>query len=249
MLSCSNTFAYRNHCSDDDIKLKTIPVHENYCELISYPPRYFMNSVVNGIFIKLKSSNSEMTRNMNSVKSLLFLTVRQRKVCKRLQSDRGRLYRMAFAWTHNEDVADEVVQETMIKAIQKVNQLKNMEALDGWLFRVMANCFIDICRRHREHVDIDDVVLFEEATPESVHSQNEMLASVRSAIARLPLKHRQVLTLIDIENFTYAEVSDILRVPIGTIMSRLNRARQALKQILDEANSANNINATLRLVR
>lgn len=188
-----------------------------------------------------------MKKKMNSFKSLLFLSARQRKVCKRLQSDRGRLYRMAYAWTHNEDVADEVVQETMIKAIQKVDQLNNMEALDGWLFRVMSNCFIDICRKHREHIDIDDVVLFEEETPESVHSQSEMLASVRSAIARLPIKHRQVLTLIDIENLTYAEVSDILGVPIGTIMSRLNRARQALKQILDEANSNNN--ATLRLVR
>ena len=188
-----------------------------------------------------------MTKKINSFKSLLFLSARQRKVCKRLQSDRGRLYRMAYAWTHNEDVADEVVQETMIKAIQKVDQLNNMEVLDSWLFRVMSNCFIDICRKHREHVDIDDVVLLEEETPESVHSQSEMLASVRSAIARLPLKHRQVLTLIDIENFTYAEVSDILGVPIGTIMSRLNRARQALKQILEEVNANNK--ARLRLVR
>lgn len=145
-----------------------------------------------------------MTRKMNSFKSLLFLTARQRKVCKRLLSGRGRLYRMAYAWTHNEDVADEVVQETMIKAIQRVDQLKNIDALDAWLFRVLFKCFIDICRKHREHVDI--------------------------------------------ENFTYAEVSDILEVPIGTIMSRLNRARQALKQILEEENSKNK-KATLRLVR
>lgn len=155
---------------------------------------------------------------------------------------------MAYAWTHSEDVADEVVQETMVKAIQKIDQLKNMEALDAWLFRVMSNCFIDICRKHREHVDIDDVVLIEEETPESVHSQDEMLASVRTAIARLSLKHRQVLTLIDIENFTYAEVSGILEVPIGTIMSRLNRARKALKQILEKENP-NNKKAILRLVR
>ena len=67
----------------------------------------------------------------------------------------------------------------------KVDQLKNLEALDGLLFRVIANCFIDICIKHREHVDIDDVVSFEEAAPENVHSQNEMLASGRSDIARL----------------------------------------------------------------
>lgn len=186
---------------------------------------------------------------MNSFKSLLFLTARQRKLCKHLQSGRGRLYRMAYAWTHNEDVADEIVQETMIKAVQKIDCLKNMEALDGWLFRVMSNCFIDICRKQRDYIDIDDVVLFSEETPESLHSQDDMLASVRSAITRLPVKHRQVITLIDIENFTYAEVAEILGTPMGTIMSRLNRARQALKLILDESSTDDNNNTALRLVR
>lgn len=177
------------------------------------------------------------------------LTAKQRQLCKRLQSGRGRLYRMAYAWTHNGDVADEVVQQTMIKAVQKIDQLENTKALDSWIFRVMANCFIDICRKHREHVDIDDVMLFDEETPETVHSHSEMLMLVRSAIARLPLKHRQVLTLIDIESFSYAEVSDILGVPMGTIMSRLNRARHALKQILEEDHLHNNKTATLRLVK
>ena len=191
----------------------------------------------------------EMTKNMNSFRSLLFLTPKQRKVCKTLQAGRGRLYRMAYAWTHNADVADEVVQETMIKAIQKIDQLENINALDSWLFRVMSNCFIDICRKQKELVDIEDIVLLEEETPESIHSRSETLASVRTAIARLPLKHRQVMTLIDIENFTYAEVSEILMVPIGTIMSRLNRARQALKQILDEEHQNKDNKSPLRLVK
>jgi RNA polymerase sigma-70 factor (ECF subfamily) len=124
-----------------------------------------------------------------------------------------------------------------------------MNALDSWLFRVMSNCFIDICRKQKQHVDIDDIVLFEEETPESIHSRSEMLASVRTAIARLPLKHRQVLTLIDLENFAYAEVSEILMVPIGTIMSRLNRARQALKQMLEEEYHNTDSKTPLRLVK
>lgn len=69
--------------------------------------------------------------------------------------------------------------------------------------------------------------MVEQKTPETVFSQNQMLAEVRSAIARLPFKHRQVLTLIDIENFSYAEVAEIVDAPLGTIMSRLNRARQS----------------------
>ena len=209
----------------------------------------------NGFFCEWNNSpalvvlTGEMTKNVNSFRSLLFLTSKQRKVCKTLQANRGRLYRMAYAWTHNGDVADEVVQETMIKAIQKIDQLENINALNSWLFRVMSNCFIDICRKREEHIDIEDIVLFDEETPESIHSRSEMLASVRAAIARLPLKHRQVLTLIDLESFTYAEVSEILMVPIGTIMSRLNRARQSLKQMLDKEHKNQDSKSPLRLVK
>ncbi len=171
---------------------------------------------------------------MSSIKNLLMLSARQRKLCKRLKTDRERLFRMAFAWSHNADVADEVVQETTIKALKSVDKIKDIDAIDGWLFRVLSNCFIDWCRKQKNEVDIDDVILFESSTPESVHCQNEMLASVRAAISMLPFKHRQVITLIDIESFTYAEVADILDVPPGTVMSRLSRARRSLKKILNE---------------
>ncbi len=162
------------------------------------------------------------------------LSAKQRLLCKRLETERYRLFRMAYAWSRNHDMADEVVQETMIKAMHKVDKIKNIDVLDSWLFRVLSNCFIDQCRKHRNEIDIDEVPLFEQDTPESIHLQNEMLLCVRNAIFCLPLKHRQVLTLIDIENFSYAQVADILGVPHGTVMSRLNRARQSLKKLLDE---------------
>ena len=171
---------------------------------------------------------------MSSIKQLLMLSAKQRKLCKRLETGRNRLYRMAYAWSHNSDIAEEVVQETMIKALNSVDRVNNIKALDGWLFRILSNCFIDYCRKQREEIDIDETLLIEKDTPESLHCQDEMLAAVRHAIASLPFKHRQVLTLIDIENFTYAEVAEIIDAPLGTIMSRLNRARQSLKQKLDE---------------
>lgn len=185
---------------------------------------------------------------MSSIKSLLLLSARQRKLCKRLEAGRGRLFRMAYAWSHSNDMADEVVQETMIKAMHNVDKLKNIDALDSWLFRVLSNCFIDLCRKRREEIDIDEILLFEQDTPESVHLQNEMLVSVRKAIACLPIKHRQVVTLIDIENFSYAEVASILDVPQGTVMSRLNRARQSLKKILDKSQKVHN-KTMLKVVR
>ncbi len=177
---------------------------------------------------------------MNSIKNLLMLSAKQRKLCKRLESGRGRLFRMAYAWSHNQDIADEVVQETMIKAMHNVDKIKNIDALDSWLFRVLSNCFIDLCRKRRDEIDIDEIVLLEQNTPETVNLQNEMLISVRAAIARLPIKHRQVITLIDIESFSYGDVASILDVPQGTVMSRLNRARQSLKKTLDESKNGNN---------
>lgn len=183
---------------------------------------------------------------MKSIKNFLVLSARQRKLCKQLHVDRNRLYRMAFAWSHNADITDEVVQETMIKALNNIDKVKNIEALDGWLFRVLLNCFYDVCRKRRKDIDIDDIALFDDNTPETIHSQNEMLTSVKLAIEKLPLKHRQVLTLVDVESFSYAEVAEIVDAPLGTIMSRLNRARQSLKQILEDLH--NNNRANLKVV-
>lgn len=162
------------------------------------------------------------------------LSSRQRALCRKLEAGRGRLYRMVFAWSHNSYIADDVVQETMIKALNNIDKVKNDDALDGWLFRILSNCFIDYCRKQREEIDVDDILLIEQKTPESLHYQDEMLSTVRMAISALPFKHRQVITLIDIESFTYAEVAEIIDAPLGTIMSRLNRARQSLKQRLKE---------------
>ena len=129
------------------------------------------------------------------------------------------------------------------------DKVKNTDALDSWMFRILSNCFIDLCRKRREEIDIDDVILLEKDTPETIHSQDEMLAAIRSAVAHLPFKHRQVITLIDIENLSYIEVAEILDVPMGTIMSRLNRARQSLKKMLDESPIENNNKVKLKVVK
>ncbi len=169
---------------------------------------------------------------MNKLRSLL-LSPRQRMLVNRLESERKRLFRMVYAWSHDPDVADDVVQEAMIKAIDKVDSLKDIKALDGWVFRILHNCFYDHLRKQREQVDIDDVVLVDDETPEQLNDRDEMLTGVRQAISQLPVKYREVVTLVDIESFSYAEVAEIIGVPIGTVMSRLNRARQKLKTALE----------------
>ncbi len=172
---------------------------------------------------------------MSSIKNLLVLSTKQRKLCKRLKGSREQLFRMAYAWSHRVDIADEIVQEAVIKAINSVDKVKDIETLDSWLFRILSNCFIDFYRKQRNEINIDNVLLVENNTPEIVHGQNEMLAHVRLAISQLPFKHCQVITLVDLEEFSYAEVASILDIPQGTVMSRLNRARQSLKKILNES--------------
>ena len=158
----------------------------------------------------------------------------------RLEGSRVRLYRLAYSWCHDAALADDLVQETLYKALKKSGQLRDIEALEGWLFRILANCWHDHLRQRRSTVDIDDLDDMEEMpfenrpTPEDMHGEKQLVARVRSAIERLPLGQRQVLTLVDLEEFSYSETAEILDIPVGTVMSRICRARQALKQQLFE---------------
>lgn len=157
---------------------------------------------------------------------------RSRDTRKKLEQHRLRLYRIAYSWTHNGALADDLVQETLTKALVKSGQLRDAAAGDAWLYSILANCFRDHYRRQRDTDSMDDVELVQESTPESESSQLEVVRHVRAAMAQLPAGQRQVVTLVDLEGFSYVEVANILNVPIGTVMSRLCRARAALKHIL-----------------
>ena len=160
------------------------------------------------------------------------LFCRSRELKKTLEASRSRLYRIAYAWTHNAALADDLVQETLTKAWQKHDQLRDPEAEEAWLFSIMTNCFRDHHRRERETDDIDDMDIPCEHCLETEHIRSELAARVRTAIAKLPQGQRQVVTLVDLKGFSYNEVSLILGIPSGTVMSRLCRARAALKGML-----------------
>ncbi len=151
---------------------------------------------------------------------------------EKLELHRSRLYRMAYAWTHNPSLADDLVQETLTKAWQKSSQLRDPRAGEAWLFSILANCHHDYIRRSREIPGIDGASLADDWTPESHKAEQEVVNRVRVAIGQLTTGHRQVVTLVDLEGFSYMEVANILRVPIGTVMSRLCRARNELKRRL-----------------
>jgi RNA polymerase sigma-70 factor (ECF subfamily) len=159
---------------------------------------------------------------------------RTREAKTRLEQHRLRLYRIAYAWTHNAALADDLVQETLAKALKKSGQLRDPNAGEAWLYSILANCYRDHFRRGRVTEEIDENTITHESTPEKESSEQQVVLKVREAIARLPEGQRQVVTLVDIQGLSYLEVAQSLDVPIGTVMSRLCRARHALKDLLGD---------------
>lgn len=157
---------------------------------------------------------------------------RSREFKQVLETSRPRLYRVAYSWTHDAALADDLVQETLTKAWQKYDQLRDPKAQEAWLFSILTNCFRDHYRRHRETDDIDEMDIAGDQCLETEQIRSELVDRVRQAIRRLPEGQRQVVTLVDLEGFSYIEVSSILGIPGGTVMSRLCRARAALKALL-----------------
>jgi RNA polymerase sigma-70 factor (ECF subfamily) len=160
---------------------------------------------------------------------------RQQQLKRTLADYRENLYRIAYSWCHNPALADDLVQEALAKALKNSNQLRDPATVKAWLYRILSNCWRDHFRRSRDTVDVEDVVLVETETPDVRHDRNQIVRRVRNAIASLPIGQRQVISLVDLEGCSYIEVAQILDVPIGTVMSRLSRARKALKERLLEA--------------
>ncbi|HEX7972651.1 MAG TPA: RNA polymerase sigma factor [Thiobacillus sp.] len=155
-----------------------------------------------------------------------------------IEAQRPALYRIAYAWCHDAALADDLVQETLSKAWVRRAQLRDEAALKAWMVSIMNHCWLDHLRRRRDFDDIEDWQDELESaadTPEANCNREQVIACVRSAVARLPLGQRQVLTLVDLEEFGYADVAAILDIPVGTVMSRLSRARASLKNFLDTA--------------
>ncbi|MBU0500433.1 MAG: RNA polymerase sigma factor [Gammaproteobacteria bacterium] len=172
----------------------------------------------------------------------------KKEFLKRLEQCQGRLHRLALSWCHNRALAEDLAQEALSKAMAKSDHLRDLDSMESWLFSILSNCLNDHYRRHREFHDIDEVEerhLTDEATPDDQYRQSEMVSRVRRAIAQLPVGQRQVLTLVDLEQLSYLDVAQILDVPVGTVMSRLSRARLALKEQLLKATPAATENQNL----
>lgn len=164
----------------------------------------------------------------------------QRERVKQIQASRVRLYRLAFAWCHDAVLADDLAQETLTRGLSRLEQLRESERLMSWLFAILNRCWIDHLRAQR--ADFDDEILAELPStlpgPDAHAERQETVSRVRAAVATLPLGQRQVVALVDLEELSYAETAEILAIPIGTVMSRLCRARASLRGLLLQAEAA-----------
>lgn len=143
-----------------------------------------------------------------------------------------RLRRYARALTGHAFRADDLVQDTLERAFAKWHLWRTGTNLRAWLFAVMHNVFVnqlEATRHHRDAQNIDDVP---EASTPPTHDVSLDLQDIGRAIDQLPPEQREVLLLIALEEMKYEEVARVLHVPIGTVMSRLSRARERLRKIL-----------------
>jgi len=153
------------------------------------------------------------------------------------------LYNFARWLSGDPDEARDLVQETFAKALKGLGTFKEGTNFRAWMFRILRNTFLTsrsgLERRSTEQEDeegLGESAAASEDTPEEALVRRADIELVRKAIARLPAAFQEVLLLADIEEMKYQEVADTLDIPIGTVMSRLARARKQVREhILESA--------------
>ncbi len=147
------------------------------------------------------------------------------------------LYNFASWLVHNQNNAEDLVQETYLKALRGFGSFQPGTNFRAWMFRILRNTFLSsrstLDRRMTVEIDSEDnAPAFPaiSATPESLLIERSQQNAVRNAIEQLPVTFREVLLLCDVEDASYREISEILSIPVGTVMSRLARARKAVRE-------------------
>lgn len=159
---------------------------------------------------------------------------------KRIEAEIPRLRRYARYLERDVDRADDLVQECLTRAIAKIDTWTPGTNLRAWLFVILKNCHINEIRRTRRVGTVNEINVDYDVVPTPANQEAHIsLLEVREAYLKLSLEHREVLLLVAIEGLQYHEAAAILEIAVGTIRSRLSRARQALRDALgDQATGA-----------
>ncbi|HVF54017.1 MAG TPA: sigma-70 family RNA polymerase sigma factor [Actinomycetota bacterium] len=159
------------------------------------------------------------------------------------------LYAAALRMTRNPQDAEDLVQEAMLRAYRSWDRFEAGTNLKAWLFRILTNAYINTYRKKQREPrkvsqdEVEEFDLYRELkdhepaygqTPETIVLDSLVDSDITDAIEDLPEQFRLAVLLSDVEDFSYAEMADIMDVPIGTVMSRLHRGRKALQKRLWE---------------
>jgi RNA polymerase sigma-70 factor (ECF subfamily) len=152
------------------------------------------------------------------------------------------LYRIAFHLAKDEDYAQELVQETFVRALAARHQFNLGTNMKAWLSKILHNLFFDRYQQNKRWISTDDPAgqesndwkhrPAENPGPEGQVLLNELSANITDALKRIPEEFRAPILLVDMGDFSYAEAAEILSCPIGTIRSRLSRGRKLAQQYL-----------------
>jgi RNA polymerase sigma-70 factor (ECF subfamily) len=142
-----------------------------------------------------------------------------------------RLRRYARALVGDPGAADDLVQDTLERALSRLRMWRDGSDLRAWLFTIMHNIHVNQVRARARHphesLDVEQAEALRAAEPDW-----DELRDVGGALAQLPVEQRAVLLLVGLEQFTYEETASVLDLPVGTVMSRLSRGRERLRTLL-----------------
>ena len=146
------------------------------------------------------------------------------------------LYNFARWLAQNQIDAEDLVQETYLKALRSYASFEPGTNFRPWIFQILKNTFLGSCSKLEQRmtlaIESEEDLPATSATPESLLIGRSDIDAVRSAIEQLPVIFREVILLCDVEDASYREIAEILSIPIGTVMSRLARARKMVRDSL-----------------
>jgi len=146
------------------------------------------------------------------------------------------LYNFACWLTQDRTAAEDLVQEAYMKALKGFSSYKQGTNFRAWIYRILHNTFLTSQTGLKTHISLDDDDTLTEpetdTTPESILLARVEQETVRQTLEELPLKFREVILLCDMEEMSYDEIAETIAIPIGTVMSRLSRARRAMRTLL-----------------
>lgn len=150
-----------------------------------------------------------------------------------------RLYNFARWLSRDENEAEDLVQETYVRALKGFASFQPGTNFPGWMFRILRNTFLTSRSglRMAPHISIEEegeeaLLPCAPGTPETILIDASKHQQIQAAIERLPVIYREVILLCDVEEMKYRDIADLLNIPVGTVMSRVARARKALRGML-----------------